>query len=385
MHGVQGATSHLADAARQAANRADLHTVEWNAPTGREIVENHTMGRGRHVDIDAVAQTLKAEVQARPQEAAVLLKEALDHLPVDDRGELAEAFMEAHQDAELQALGQTDAGRGALALAVGELTQGDIYGGEAEQANRAGTALGLDLKVEGNAGWAGFSAWVHGGLDAAGFFPGLGAIPDLVNAGIYALEGDWANAGLSTVAAVPAVGDGIKGGTLVVKAGSAALEHGDEAVDAARVIARADELPEGLAYRADLPQHLAGPHGFKGQKLHGTHNADNAIAELQGRGIPYRVEPTSTPGISELKYDVTRPDGSVVTNSKTIYDPAVFSDARMLELAQRAGERAFVEFMKDPANASNFYDFVEDGVKLRAYINKLPDGTPYVGNVHPIP
>jgi hypothetical protein len=40
-------------------------------------------------------------------------------------------------------------------------------------------------------------------LDVLGFVPGLGAIPDLINAGIYAAEGDAVNAGLSAVAAIP--------------------------------------------------------------------------------------------------------------------------------------------------------------------------------------
>lgn len=44
-------------------------------------------------------------------------------------------------------------------------------------------------------------------LDAAGFIPGLGAIPDLINAGISALRGHWTEAGLSVLAAVPLVGD----------------------------------------------------------------------------------------------------------------------------------------------------------------------------------
>lgn len=44
-------------------------------------------------------------------------------------------------------------------------------------------------------------------LDAAGFIPGFGAIPDLLNAAISALRGDWQNAGLSLLAAVPGIGD----------------------------------------------------------------------------------------------------------------------------------------------------------------------------------
>ena len=37
--------------------------------------------------------------------------------------------------------------------------------------------------------------------------PGVGAIPDLLNASIYALRGDWGVAGLSVLAAVPIIGD----------------------------------------------------------------------------------------------------------------------------------------------------------------------------------
>lgn len=44
-------------------------------------------------------------------------------------------------------------------------------------------------------------------LDLAGFAPGVGAIPDLLNAAIYAVRGDKLNAGLSLLAAVPGIGD----------------------------------------------------------------------------------------------------------------------------------------------------------------------------------
>jgi hypothetical protein len=67
--------------------------------------------------------------------------------------------------------------------------------------------------------WSNASPWVHGGLDVLGFVPGLGAIPDLINAGIYAAEGDAVNASLSAVAAIPFAGDAIKGGVLIGKGG----------------------------------------------------------------------------------------------------------------------------------------------------------------------
>lgn len=54
-------------------------------------------------------------------------------------------------------------------------------------------------------------------LDVAGFVPGLGAIPDLLNAGISALRGDWVNAGMCVLAAVPGVGDVAAAGKIAYK------------------------------------------------------------------------------------------------------------------------------------------------------------------------
>lgn len=51
---------------------------------------------------------------------------------------------------------------------------------------------------------------IHATLDVAGFFPGLGALPDLANAGLYGLEGNGKKAAESGVAAVPFAGDGFK-------------------------------------------------------------------------------------------------------------------------------------------------------------------------------
>jgi hypothetical protein len=47
---------------------------------------------------------------------------------------------------------------------------------------------------------------LHIGLDGLGMTPGLGIIPDMINAGIYGLEGDWENMGWSSSAAIPFAG-----------------------------------------------------------------------------------------------------------------------------------------------------------------------------------
>lgn len=72
---------------------------------------------------------------------------------------------------------------------------------------------------EGKGLWGKLSGPVHFVLGAAGFIPGLGAVPDLLDAGVYALEGDMISAGLSATAAIPLGGDAVKAGTLLGKAG----------------------------------------------------------------------------------------------------------------------------------------------------------------------
>ena len=52
------------------------------------------------------------------------------------------------------------------------------------------------------------SGWVHGGLAALGLIPLLGIVPDLIDAGLYLLEGELLDAGMSGIAAIPIIGYG---------------------------------------------------------------------------------------------------------------------------------------------------------------------------------
>ena len=72
---------------------------------------------------------------------------------------------------------------------------------------------------------------LHGALDIAGLVPALGAIPDAINAGIYSIEGDWTNAGLSVAAMVPIFGEGVTVTKLGVKVTRQAIKRtGKEAL-----------------------------------------------------------------------------------------------------------------------------------------------------------
>jgi hypothetical protein len=48
----------------------------------------------------------------------------------------------------------------------------------------------------------------------AGWIPGIGEVADLINAGLYAAEGDWTNAGISALGVIPWLGDAAKAGRM---------------------------------------------------------------------------------------------------------------------------------------------------------------------------
>ncbi len=88
-----------------------------------------------------------------------------------------------------------------------------------------------------------FMGMLHEGLDWAGFIPGLGAVPDLINAGLYAIEGDWGNAAFSGAAAIPIIGDIAKGADKVRDVAKI-VDKADGLIDAGRAIDRADDAAD---------------------------------------------------------------------------------------------------------------------------------------------
>jgi hypothetical protein len=100
--------------------------------------------------------------------------------------------------------------------------------------NTSGSSSAPPIKpAEKEKGW--WARWgsdvVHGALDVAGFFPVLGAIPDVINAGVYAAEGDMVQAGISLVAAVPGAGDAVAAGNIGVKIGTRGAKELAEAAE----------------------------------------------------------------------------------------------------------------------------------------------------------
>lgn len=130
---------------------------------------------------------------------------------------------------------------------------------------------------------------VHGALDLAGFIPVLGAVPDGINAGIYVLEGDWTNAGLSAVAMVPAWGDGVKlttmAGKSVIKLPAKTVVHlGEEGLAkelknlkaASKAESKSAKSADELAREAADSKALDDT--FKGGKGEGAYDTTNRLA-----------------------------------------------------------------------------------------------------------
>jgi hypothetical protein len=152
-----------------------------------------------------------------------VLRARSDHLAVDAR-RVAELAGEAGQQARAAAV--------KLAAALDEATA-------MTSANRLAAAAAYQASVEAAEDEKSLSERAHGWIDWAGFVPGLGAIPDVINGVWYLGEGNWTNAAISGGAAVPLVGDGAKVAIIAAKKAAKekatrelaeeAAEHADEA------------------------------------------------------------------------------------------------------------------------------------------------------------
>ena len=229
-------------------------------------------------------------------------------------------------------------------------------------------------------GWttAGFTA-AQAALEVGGFLGGVAAIPG-GRAALFGL-GDSIQGGLNTLVDAMPVGSGDAARWRLTSQVGAV---GDLEGTSARVSNSENALPEGLAYRTDLPEHLTGPDGFtKSGQLSGTHNLYNATAALDAKGATYTLKQTGTEGILELSYSYTKPtSGKIIAGSKTVYDPSKFSNQTLLNYSLSAGQKGWTQYLANPNFTS--VDVTHGGINFRVYINVDEYGNRYVGNVHPI-
>ena len=95
----------------------------------------------------------------------------------------------------------------------------------------------------------------HGALDLLGFIPGIGAAADVANGLWYAAEGNYVDAAMSFVSAIPGVGDAAGAAKVGAKAGLAALDAAD-AVAATSRAAKKLEAVHGNSKLSTRENHL---------------------------------------------------------------------------------------------------------------------------------
>lgn len=142
-----------------------------------------------------------------------------------------------------------------------------------------------------------------------------------------------------------------------------------------------------MSFRIDQPKHLATVDGFTQKSgISGGHNADAFYDAAKEYNVKIVSEtPTGVNGITEVKYLIPTKDRAgnltgnykAATETKTIYDPKIFSDQKILELGQQAAVKGYKDAMASKNGQANVS---VDRVNFRIYVDKT---TGTVRNFHP--
>ncbi|QBH95497.1 hypothetical protein EKN56_03185 [Limnobaculum zhutongyuii] len=163
----------------------------------------------------------------------------------------------------------------------------------------------------------------------------------------------------------------------------------DAATNAAGTVWSVNQLritPNTLDYRASLANHLANFDGFTQKTgIKGAHNADSFYAAASQYNVKIISEiPGNVKGITQVTYQIPAYDraGNIIGYKaaelpKTIYDPKVFTDQKMLDLGKRASAIGYKNAM---ASSNGTANVIVEGVTFRIYVDKA---TSVVRNFHP--
>ncbi|MGM3174135.1 CdiA family toxin C-terminal domain-containing protein, partial [Dickeya lacustris] len=145
--------------------------------------------------------------------------------------------------------------------------------------------------------------------------------------------------------------------------------------------------PDGISFRIDQPKHLSTVDGFTQKNgISGGHNANAFYDAAKEYNVKIVSEtPSGVNGITEVKYLIPTKDRAgnltgdykATPETKTIYDPKIFSDQKILELGQQAAANGYKEAMSSPNGTANV---TAGGISFRIYVDK---STGTVRNFHP--
>ncbi|MBG3014627.1 hemagglutinin repeat-containing protein [Proteus faecis] len=149
-------------------------------------------------------------------------------------------------------------------------------------------------------------------------------------------------------------------------------------------------FPDGIHFQIELPKHLATMDKFTQKAgVSGAHNADVFYSAAKDKGLQIISEtPTGVKGITQIEYRIPTKDaaGNLTGNykgsgaepfKKTVYDPKIYTDQKMLDLGQQAAAKGYKDAMASKSGQANA---TVDGVTFRIYVDK---STGIVKNFHP--
>ncbi|HFQ0048020.1 TPA: contact-dependent inhibition toxin CdiA, partial [Escherichia coli] len=141
------------------------------------------------------------------------------------------------------------------------------------------------------------------------------------------------------------------------------------------LVDKANKYPSGIGFKINQPEHLAQLDGYSQKKgISGAHNADVFNKAVVDNGVKIISEtPTGVRGITQVQYEIPTKDAAGNTTGnykgngakpfeKTIYDPKIFTDEKMLQLGQEAAAIGYSNAIKNGLQA---YDAKAGGVTFR--------------------
>ncbi|MCT9978149.1 VENN motif pre-toxin domain-containing protein [Acinetobacter sp. I-MWF] len=177
------------------------------------------------------------------------------------------------------------------------------------------------------------------------------------------------------------------GAVTVVKKGGTITIEAVKNIKNSYILAK---TPEGISFQIKQPTHLATVDGFTQKSgVSGGHNADAFYKEAKDKGVQILNEkPTNVDGITQIEYKIPTKDaaGNFTGNykgngakpfEKTVYDPKIFTDKKILELGQKAAANGYKQAIAKGVQA---YDASAGGVTFRIYIDPKTKG---ISNFHP--
>lgn len=134
---------------------------------------------------------------------------------------------------------------------------------------------------------------------------------------------------------------------------------------------------DGIHFALEQKNHLTTFDGITNKGVYGTHNLNEFTQAASENGIKIISQtPSNVKGISEVVYQVPKKnrEGNIIPGEfkdkpyvKTVYDPKVFSDQKMLDLGQQAASNGYKDAI---SQGRREYQSTAGGVKFQVYLDQ---------------